>query len=196
MQKYLLKRLKKKIIGNDDYYKKSSESDWDGFNKLVSNSSINEKNTILSLNDRNKQKSQKERRTVERHETKYIMLLENDVLQYLRKSEITIISYLPKKTREEIVQLSTTNPSELTIEELLYSTLWENASPFSRDLLYCCKDLLNDWKYNNINTYHLSKGNLDRAYEYLNKKQENGGINESSVLTNLGIIVAFLGMEN
>ena len=35
--------------------------DWDGFNKLVSKSSINEKNTILSLTDRNKQKSQKEK---------------------------------------------------------------------------------------------------------------------------------------
>ena len=28
--------------------------------------------------------------------------LENDVLQYLRKSEITINSYVPKKTREDI----------------------------------------------------------------------------------------------
>ena len=36
-------------------------NDWDGFNTLVSKSSINEKNTILSLTDRNKQKSQKEK---------------------------------------------------------------------------------------------------------------------------------------
>ena len=47
---------------NDDNYKKSSKrADWDGFNKLVKNSSIDEKNTILNLTDKTKQRSQKER---------------------------------------------------------------------------------------------------------------------------------------
>ena len=196
--KYLLKRLKADGAGNDDYYKKSSAgADWDGFNKLVSNSSINEKNTILSLNDRNKQKSQKERGELLKDMTQVYDALENDVLQYLRKSEITINSYLPKKTREEIVQLSTTNPSKLTIEELLYSASLEENAARSLEIYTTAKDLHNDWRaYNNIAAYHLSKGNLDRAYEYLNKAKENGGANESSVLTNLGIIASWNGELN
>ena len=89
---------------NDDYYKKSSAgADWDGFNTLVSKSSINEKNTILSLTDRNKQKSQKEKGELLKDMTQVYDALENDVLQYLRKSEITINSYEPKKTREDIL---------------------------------------------------------------------------------------------
>ena len=92
--------------------------------------------------------------------------LENDVLQYLRKSEITINSYLPKKTREEIVQLSTTNPSKLTIEELLYSASLEENAARSLEIYTTAKDLHNDWRaYNNIAAYHLSKGNVN---EYTN----------------------------
>ena len=88
---------------NDDYYKKSSAADWDGFNTLVSKSSINEKNTILSLTDRNKQKSQKEKGELLQDMAQVYDALENDVLQYLRKSEITINSYEPKKTKEDIL---------------------------------------------------------------------------------------------
>ena len=196
--KYLLKRLKADGASNVDYYKNSSAgADWDGFNNLVSSSSIKEKNTILSLTDRNKQKSQKEKGELLQDMAQVYDALENDVLQYLRKSEITINSYVPKKTRKEIVLLSTTNPSELTIEELLYSaSLQENLSK-SLEIYSIAIDLHNDWKaYNNIAAYHLSEGNLDSAYEYLNKAKEHGGANESSVLTNLGIIASWNGELN
>lgn len=193
--KYLLKRLKADGASSDDYYKKSSAgADWYGFNKLVSNSSIKEKNTILSLTDRNKQKSQKEKGELLQDMAQVYDALENDVLQYLRKSEITINSYVPKKTRKEIVLLSTTNPSELTIEELLYSASLEENSSRSLEIYSIAIDLHNNWKaYNNIAAYHLSEGNLNRAYEYLNKAKQNGGGNESSVLTNFGIVASWNG---
>ena len=123
------KKIKSRWSCNDVYYKSRQGADWDGFNKLVSKSSINEKNTILSLTDRNKQKSQKEKGELLQDMAQVYDALENDVLQYLRKSEITINSYEPKKTREEILLLSITNPSDLTVEELLYSaSLKENTS--------------------------------------------------------------------
>ena len=193
--KYLLKRLKADGANNNDYYKKSSAgADWDGFNTLVSKSSINEKNTILSLTDRNKQKSQKEKGELLQDMAQVYDALENDVLQYLRKSEITINSYEPKKTKEDILLLSITNPSDLSVEELLYSaSLRENTSR-SLEIYSTAIDLHNDWRaYNNIAAYHLSKGNVNEAYEYLNKAKQNGGANESSVLTNLGIIASWNG---
>ena len=42
----------------------------------------------------------------------------------------------------------------------------------------------------------LAEGNLDISYEYLNKAKNNGGANESSVLTNLGIIASRSGELN
>ena len=124
--KYLLKKLKANGSFNDDHYKLSSAgADWDGFNKLVENSTIAEKSTILSLSNRNKEKTQKERGELLQDMAQVYDALEGDVLQYLRKSEITINSYLPKNTREEILLLSETNPSELTVDELLYSSTLE-----------------------------------------------------------------------
>ena len=196
--KYLLKKLKAEGSFNDDHYQLSSAgADWEGFNNLVKNSSIAEKSTILSLTDRNKEKSQKEKGELLQDMAQVYDALENDVLQYLRKSEITINSYLPKKTREEIVLLSTTNPSDLSVEELLYSaTLKENSSR-SLDIYNTIVGLHNDWRaYNNIAVFYLSEGNFDKALENLNKAKENGGAHASSVLTNLGIIASWNGELN
>lgn len=196
--KYLLKKLKAEGSFNDDHYKLSSAgADWEGFNNLVKNSSILEKSTILSLTDRNKEKSQKEKGELLQDMAQVYDALENDVLQYLRKSEITINSYKPKKTREEIVLLSTTNPSELSVEELLYSATLKENSFRSLEIYNTIVDLHNDWRaYNNIAVFYLSAGNLDKALENLNKAKENGGTNESSVLTNLGIIASWNGELN
>jgi len=196
--KYLLKRLKADGSNDDDNYNLSSAgADWTGFNKLVENSSIVEKNTILSLTDRNKKKSQKEKGELLQDMAEVYDALEGDVLQYLRKSEITINSYLPKKTREEILLLSTTNPSELSIEELLYSaTLTENSAN-SISIYNKVIELHNDWRaYNNIAVSYLNTADVENAMIYLQKAKNNGGENESSVLTNLGIVASWNGDLN
>ena len=151
----------------------------------------------MSLTDRNKEKSQKEKGELLQDMAQVYDALENDVLQYLRKSEITINSYLPKKTREEIVLLSTTNPSELTVEELLYSATLEENKSSKMEIYNNVIELYNDWRaYNNIAVFYLSEGNLDKSLENLNKAKENGGANASSVLTNLGIIASWNGELN
>ena len=196
--KYLLKKLKADGSSEDDNYKLSSAgADWDGFNELVQNSVIAEKSTILSLSNRNKDKTQKERGELLQDMSQVYDALEGDVLQYLRKSEITINSYEPKRTREEIVLLSTTNPSELSVEELLYSATLEENSSYSLDILNSVISLHNDWRaYNNIAVSYLNNGDSENALIYLNKSKENGGANASSVLTNLGIIASWNGELN
>ena len=105
--KYLLKKLRADGSSNDEnYHLSSAGADWDGFNKLVESSTIAEKSTILSLSNRNKEKTQKERGELLQDMAEVYDALESDVLQYLRKSEITINSYLPKKTKEEIMNLA------------------------------------------------------------------------------------------
>ena len=196
--KYLLKKLKADGSSEDDNYKLSSAgADWDGFNELVQNSVIAEKSTILSFSNRNKDKTQKERGELLQDMSQVYDALEGDVLQYLRKSEITINSYEPKRTREEIVLLSTTNPSELSVEELLYSATLEENSSNSLNILNSVVSLHNDWKaYNNIAVSYLNNGDSENALIYLNKSKENGGANASSVLTNLGIIASWNGELN
>jgi len=193
--KYLLKKLKADGSSEDDNYKLSSAgADWNGFNKLVEKSTIAEKSTILSLSNRNKEKTQKERGELLQDMAQVYDALEGDVLQYLRKSEITINSYLPKKTREEIVLLSLTDPSELSVEELLYSaTLEENKSNLI-DIYNKVIELHNDWRaYNNIACIYLLEMDKENAIDYLNQAIENGGANDPDVLNNLGIVASWDG---
>ncbi|MBT4738485.1 MAG: hypothetical protein HOO15_04635, partial [Flavobacteriales bacterium] len=193
--KYLLKKLKADGSAEDDNYKLSSAgADWNGFNKLVEKSTIAEKSTILSLSNRNKEKTQKERGELLQDMAQVYDALEGDVLQYLRKSEITINSYLPKKTREEIVLLSLTDPSELSVEELLYSaTLEENKSNLI-DIYNKVIELHNDWRaYNNIACIYLLEMDKENAIDYLNQAIENGGANDPDVLNNLGIVASWDG---
>jgi len=193
--KSLLKKLKADGANNDDNYKKSSAgADWDGFNKLVKNSSIDEKNTILNLTDKTKQRSQKERGELLQDMAQVYDALEKDVLQFLRKSEITINSYQPKKTKSEILSLSLENPSALTIEELLYSaTLEENKE--NKIVIYnTAIELHDDWRaYNNLAAHYLSINDANTAVDFLNLALENGGSEDPAVLTNLGIVASWNG---
>ncbi len=193
--KYLLKKLQADGSAEDDNYNLSSTgADWNGFNKLVEKSTIDEKSTILSLSNRNKEKTQKERGELLQDMAQVYDALEGDVLQYLRKSEITINSYLPKKTREEIVLLSLTDPSHLSVEELLYSaTLEENKSNLI-DIYNNVIELHNDWRaYNNIACIYLLEMDKENAIDYLNQAIENGGANNPDVLNNLGIVASWDG---
>ena len=224
--KYLLKKLRADGSSNDEnYHLSSAGADWDGFNKLVESSTIAEKSTILSLSNRNKEKTQKERGELLQDMAEVYDALESDVLQYLRKSEITINSYLPKKTKEEILLLSSSNPSELSCEELLYAA----SVTKSYDIYNTVIKLHNDWRaYNNIaamildimrskeimrrlpspnpsfdkSFFHpanpeFSNSSLGGPVKYIRNilelAIENGGENEPSVLTNLGILELWYG---
>ena len=193
--KSLLKKLKADGANNDDNYKKSSAgADWDGFNKLVKNSSIDEKNTILNLTDKTKQRSQKERGELLQDMAQVYDALEKDVLQFLRKSEITINSYQPKKTRSEILSLSLENPSALTIEELLYSATLEENKENKLVIYNTAIELHNDWRaYNNLAAHYLSNNDANTAVDFLDLALESGGSEDPAVLTNLGIVASWNG---
>ena len=53
--------------------------------------------------------------------------VKDDILPQLRKATIIIRAYEPKKTDEEINKLSLENPTELDLEEILYSTSLTNS---------------------------------------------------------------------
>jgi len=192
--KSLLKKLKADGANNDDNYKKSSAgADWTGFNNLVENSSIDEKNTILNLIDK-KQRSQKERGELLQDMAEVYDALEKDVLQFLRKSEITINSYQPKKTRSEILSLSLEEPSKLSVEELLYSATLEENKENTLVIYNTAIKLHNDWRaYNNLAAYYLSNNDANTAVNFLDLAYENGGSDAPAVLTNLGIVASWNG---
>ena len=79
----------------------------------------------------------------------------------LRKATIIIRSYEPKRTDEEIAVLSTTQPEDLNVKELLFSATLTNDEITQTSIYNKAVELHNDWRgYNNIACIYLAKGNL------------------------------------
>jgi Flp pilus assembly protein TadD len=187
--KKLLKSLKVDGARNNDLYTETSVGeDWNGFESLVEQSEIKDKKRInkivKSIADVNVREQQI------RDLAEIYSAIENNVLPQLRKAKIIIRSYQPKRTDKEIAALSTTNPEELDVNELLFSATLTNNETTKRTIYSKVVELHNDWRgFNNVACMYLATGNVPECIEYLNKAEKLVGEN-SDILTNKGIIAA------
>ena len=93
--------------------------DWEGFQKLVSASNIQDKELILSVLSMYKDPEQREKEI--RNLSSIFDQLAKQILPQLRKSRITASINVIGKSDEEILKAFQTNPSSLTADELLYA---------------------------------------------------------------------------
>jgi hypothetical protein len=93
--------------------------DWNGFIYSLQNSDMPDKNSMLNVINSAGTPAMKEQKIREM----IVIYPDIDVklLQPLRRAEIVVSCYEPKKTDEEIATLSTTDPSKLDEKELLYA---------------------------------------------------------------------------
>ncbi len=192
--KNLLKKLK--VDGADDqelYTKNSIGEDWDGFESIIKKSQLKDKRKINNLLNsiEDVEKREKELRDM----TEIYDAVKNDVLPQLRKATIIIRAYEPKKTDEEIAILSSENPVELTIEELLFSATLTNEQEKQSDIYKAIIELHDDWRaYNNLACIYIEQGKLDEAMQYLDKSEKvYGNKKNDNILTNKGIIYSRKG---
>lgn len=189
----LMRQLK--VDGAKDqskYVKMSKGEDWNGFDNLVRSSSMKDKNKILNI-VKNQKDPQKREESI-RDMAEIYDALEEDVLPKLRKATITLKVYEPKKTQEEIANLSTSDPSKLDIKELLYSATLTNDASTKENIYKSATELFaNDYRaYNNLACLSLDNGDLEKANMYLEQASTRTS-NASEVLENYGIIAAQKG---
>lgn len=189
----LMRQLK--VDGAKDeskYVKMSKGEDWNGFDNLVRSSSMKDKNKILNI-VKNQKDPQKREESI-RDMAEIYDALEEDVLPKLRKATITLKVYEPKKTQEEIANLSTSDPSKLDIKELLYSATLTNDASTKENIYKSATELFaNDYRaYNNLACLSLDNGDLEKANMYLEQASTKTS-NASEVLENYGIIAAQKG---
>jgi Tfp pilus assembly protein PilF len=164
----------------------SKGEDYDGFMKALNASSLPQKQTIANVI--NSQDNKLAREKAIKDMTVIYAEIEN-MLSVLRRSEILVNCYEPKKTREEIIQLSTTNPEKLDNKELLYSaTLTEDMNTKYQIYKSATTIYPQDWKsFNNAGVAAMELGKLDEAANYLEKaKALKAG--DPQVLYNLGVL--------
>lgn len=161
-------------------------ADFDGFMKALDASNIAQKQVIKNVINSHENKLAREKAM---RDMTVIYKEVEDMLSVLRRAEIIINCYLPKKTKEQIIQLSTTAPEQLDNKELLYSaTLTDNLNTKYQIYKSATTIYPQDWKgFNNAGAIAISLGKADEAANYLNKANTLNP-NNGQILYNLGIL--------
>jgi len=187
-----LKRMKLEGADNDELYSKVSKGEyWDGFNKLVGASNIEDKKLILDIVNRHSDINKREDEI--KNLAVVYLTLAKDILPKLRKAEIIINSLEPKKTDAEIDSLAIAKPDSLDVEELFYAaTLTDDLDKKLKIYEAASNIHTKDWRgFNNVAWVHLNKGNREDAKAWLEKAK---AVEETAeVLNNLGVIASWNG---
>ena len=183
--KWLLNKLD---IEPELYTIKSFGEDWEGFNMLMRSSEIKDKRRITKIV--NSVEDLEKREQAIRDMAELYEAIEKDILPQLRKAEIKIKSFEPKKSTETIKRMSNMSPDSLEINELLYSATLAESDADKIKIYESAKSLHNDWRaYNNIACIYIDK----KEYEKAKNELENSQAKENEINQNLAIIFARKG---
>jgi outer membrane protein OmpA-like peptidoglycan-associated protein len=163
--------------------------DWNGFLKVVEQSSIKDKRPILNVV---KSSDPLKREQEIRNMINIYPELEDYILPPLRRAQIVVNCFEPKKTDEEIARLATSNPSALTEAELLYAaTLTADWSTQHAIYTSATKNFPQSWKgFNNAAYVGLKLGKIDEAIKNLTTADRLSK-NNGAVMNNLGVAYAY-----
>ncbi len=164
-----IKRQLKKLKTSVPVSSEITAEDWDGFKQLVEASNIEDKNTILRVLSSYNDPEQREREI--KNLAAAYKSLADDVLPQLRRARITLVYNVVGKSDEEIKELLASNPSALSVEELLYAaTLTEDlnqkASVYEKAINQFPEDVRG---YNNLGIVRFRQNDLNKAEEMLLK---------------------------
>ena len=183
--KWLLNKLD---VKPELYTIKSFGEDWEGFNMLMRSSEIKDKRRITKIV--NSVEDLEKREQAIRDMAELYEAIEKDILPQLRKAEITIKSFEPKKSTETIKRMSNMSPDSLEINELLYSATLAESDVDKIKIYESAKSLHNDWRaYNNTACIYINKKEHEKAKNEL----ENSPAKENEINQNLAIIFARKG---
>lgn len=165
--------------------------DWNGFMSALQASKMEDKNTMLNvIKSAAPAKKEEEIRNM-------ILIypeLETDILSYLRRAEIAVNCFEPKRTAEEISQLATTDPKQLTVAELLYAaTLTEDKDAQAAIYNSAAGLHAGSWvAQNNAAVVAINANDYASAINFLDKANKISP-NNPAVINNYGVVYAKQG---
>lgn len=190
-EKYVNKELKANKMESDIKTKYTAE-DWDGFQELVSQSNIQDKDVILRVLSMYKEPEEREAQI--KNMSAVFQELAETVLPELRRARLTINYELIGRSDDEILAQFKSDASKLSNEEVLYGATLVS-TPAEKEAWYQKATQLyaNDYRaYNNLAQLAYSKGDLSSAESYLNKAKSLKA-DASEVNTNLALIALAKG---
>lgn len=160
--------------------------DWNGFMKQVEASDLKEKNTVMNVvNSADPKKKEEEIRNM-------ILIypqIEEKLLPPLRRAEVVVSVFEPKKTAEEIAALAVSKPESLTDKELLYAaTLTEDIKTQQKIYRAAAQLYPDNYRaHNNAGVTELKLGNTNEAASYFEKANSLSPDN-GEVVNNMGAV--------
>ena len=165
---YVKDQMKKaKVKGDVDAH--YTAQDWDGFQRLVQASNIQDKDVILRV--LNMYKDPEEREQQIRNMSAAFRELADGILPELRRARLIINYETIGRSDDQIKEQYNADPAKLSADELLYFATLQD-SQADREKVYKKTAELYDKDYrayNNLATIALNKGDKDAAASYLAK---------------------------
>ena len=187
---YLENELKKRQI-NLPVDANYTAQDWEGFQQLVAQSNLQDKDLVLRVLSMYKDPEQREREI--KNISTVFKTLADEILPQLRRSRLIANIEIIGKSDQEISQLAQSNPTALNVEEILYAaTLTDNET--DKEAIYTKASLQfpNDYRtWNNIGMQRFYAGDLVKAEEQFTKANSVKNNSESNI--NLGLIALTKG---
>ncbi len=168
------------------FVKHATKEDWEGFKKLVKESSLEEKDMILRVLEMHSDVDQREKEF--RNMTKVFKELEEEIHPKLRRSEMKLNVMLIGHSDEEIKQLVNEDIDSLKKEELMYAgTLFDDNNKKLTIYQEFVNQYPDDWRgHNNVGVAQFELENYDAAGTAF-EKAKNANAN-ATVHNNMGAV--------
>jgi len=168
--KFLQKDLKKNKI-NAAIESNITAEDWEGFQKAMENSNMQDKDLVLRV--LSMYSDPEEREAQIKNLSNVYGTIAEEILPALRRSRLILTTDLIGKSDDEIRELAQNDPAQLSVEELLYAaTLTDNKA--EKSLIYQkAIDQYNDFRaWNSLGQIYLEAGEIADARRCFDKALE------------------------
>ena len=189
---FIARELKKQKVKVEVDSKFTAE-DWDGFQKLMEASNIQDKELILRVLSMYNDPEQRE--TEIKNLAAAYKNIADEVLPQLRRSRLTLTTDLIGKSDEEISALVNSDPKQLTVEELLYAATLVSTAAEKEDIYKkVTSQYPEDYRgYNNLGIVVFGEGKAEAAARWYAKALE---IEPNNADVNYNAGVAAMALED
>ena len=169
-QKFLQKQMKKDKVDAEIEATTTAE-DWEGFQKAMENSNIQDKEVVLNVlkmyND------PEEREAQIKNLSNVYKKIADDILPQLRRSRFILTRDLIGRSDEEILAELNSDSCQLNVEEMLYAATLVEDQNEKLAIYQKAADTFGDYRaYNNMGLIYFEQGNIAEARRAYSKALE------------------------
>ena len=167
---FLQKGLKKDKV-NAAIESNITAEDWDGFQKAMENSNMQDKDLVLRVLAMYSDPEEREAQI--KNLSSVYGTIADEILPALRRSRLILTTDLIGKSDEEIKKLAKEDPAQLSVEELLYAATLTNDPAEKKAIYQKAADQFNDYRaWNSLGQLYFEEGNIAEARRCYSKALE------------------------